>query len=121
MVCHCLDCQVLSGAPYRAIVPALTNSFSLDGAVQNYVKVADSGRRRAQAFCPRCATHLWSAEERYPQVLILRVGCLSQRAQLLPRLQIWRRSALAWTNELACIPSTQEQAGVLLPDVRECG
>lgn len=28
-VCHCTDCQVLSGAPFRAVVPAPIDSFVL--------------------------------------------------------------------------------------------
>ena len=52
MVCHCSDCQVLSGAPFRAVVAAPIDRFVLRGTPKGYVKVAQSGNRRAQMFCP---------------------------------------------------------------------
>jgi len=126
MVCHCTDCQTLSGAPLRAIVPACLEGFEVQGTVKSYVKVADSGRKRAQVFCPECGTQLWSSAERDIDTVILRAGCLVQRDMLRPRLQIWRKSAVGWVNDLASVPATIEQSGVLLPvgteaDVRAGG
>lgn len=44
VVCHCTDCQVLSGAPLRAIVSTPIEQFSLlRGEPKRYVKVAQSG------------------------------------------------------------------------------
>ena len=52
MVCHCTDCQVLSGAPFRAVVAAPYDTLVVSGQTRSYVKVAESGNRRAQVFCP---------------------------------------------------------------------
>jgi len=52
MACHCTDCQVLSGSPFRAVVVAPISTFSVTGTPKSYVKVAQSGNRRAQVFCP---------------------------------------------------------------------
>lgn len=46
-VCHCTDCQVLSGAPLRAVVTAPIESFLLQGTAKRYIKVARSGKRQA--------------------------------------------------------------------------
>jgi len=60
VVCHCTDCQVLSGAPLRAVVPTPIEKFSLlRGEPKSYVKVAQSGNRRSQVFCADCGTALW--------------------------------------------------------------
>lgn len=115
MVCHCGDCQTISGAPFRAIVPARAEGFEVQGPVKTYVKLAYSGRRRAQVFCPECGTQLWSAAERDGDVVILRVGCLDQRDALRPRLQIWRRSSASWVDDLKAIAAVDRQEGVLLP------
>jgi hypothetical protein len=43
-VCHCRDCQMLSGTAFRAGIPAPAESFRvLTGKPREYVKVADSG------------------------------------------------------------------------------
>ena len=66
------------------------------------MKVADSGNRRQQGFCPTCGTQIFSAaEHRVPEGMIsLRVGTIDQRAQLVPQSQIFMRSALPWVPTL---------------------
>jgi hypothetical protein len=113
MVCHCTDCQILSGAPFRAVVAAPYETFALRGVVKSYVKVAESGNRRAQVFCPECATPLYATAVENPTSVIIRLGCVEQKAQLKPAVQIWRHSALAWLSELSSIQSSPEQQGFL--------
>ncbi len=107
-VCHCTDCQMLSGTGYRVGVPVARDSFVLlAGQPKTYVKTADSGTKRIHSFCPDCGTPVYSrAIEDPPPFYTLRVGCLSQRAELPPRRQIWCGSALPWSSSLAGVPST---------------
>ena len=113
MVCHCTDCQMLSGAPFRAVVAAPIGKFSLRGTPKSYVKVAQSGNRRAQVFCPDCGTPLYATAPENSTSVIIRLGCVEQRAQLKPAVQIWQHSALPWLADLADVPSTPEQQGFL--------
>ena len=93
VVCHCTNCQALTGSAFRVIVPATTESFHVrGGSPQIYVKVADSGAKRVQAFCPICGTPLYSSAPGNPTHLFVRVGTIRQRASLRPTVQIWRRS-----------------------------
>jgi len=109
VVCHCSDCQVLSGAPFRAIVAADIASFALQGMTKRYVKQAQSGNRRAQVFCPECGTPLYGAAAENPTQVVIRVGCVEQRAQLRPSRQIWQHSAQPWIAELAGVPGEVQQ------------
>lgn len=113
MVCHCEDCQVLSGAPFRAVVAAPIETFVLHGEPKHYVKVAASGNRRAQVFCPECATPLFATAPENPTSVIIRLGCVRQRAQLMPAAQIWQRSSLPWLPALSGIPGSPEQQAFL--------
>ena len=103
-VCHCTDCQVLSGAPFRAVVAAPIESFVLRGDPRTYVKVAQSGNRRAQVFCPECATPLYATAPENATSVVIRLGCVEQRAQLKPAVQVWRHSAMPWLADLPSIP-----------------
>ena len=105
-LCHCADCQVLSGSAFRGAVGALRRTIKVSGEPRVYLKTAESGTRRAQAFCGECGTALWADDEegRAPYVS-LRLGFLDQRARLAPQAQIWRRSALPWTDRIGSIPS----------------
>ena len=69
-ICHCTDCQILSGSAFRGAVRALRNTIVVTGNPKTYVKIADSGRRRLQVFCPDCGTPLYAddAEKLLPSV-----------------------------------------------------
>lgn len=116
LVCHCADCQQFSGAPYRAVLPTPVGQVQLKGQPRYYVKVAASGNRRAQAFCPECGTQLYATEADQPQVLNLRLGCVNERAQLPPTRQIWGQSAMPWLHTLTGLAlHGQGLASPLLP------
>ncbi len=104
-VCHCTDCQVLSSAPYRAVLPVPVASFVMKGEPKRYIKVAESGNKRVQAFCPECGTPLFASAVDNVEVVNIRLGCVKQRAELVPKLQIWTRSAMPWIGDLASVPS----------------
>jgi hypothetical protein len=101
-ICHCTDCQQLTGSAYRVSVPAIEGSLQI-ASVQPaiYIKVGASGSRRAQAFCPNCGSPLYTYGADSPGAFVLRVGCIAERSQLVPTKQKWCRSALSWTQDLS--------------------
>lgn len=109
--CHCADCQQLSGAPYRVSVPAPRESFRLlKGAPKTYVKTAESGNKRVQAFCAECGAPIYSSStDPEPPAYSLRVGTLDERADLPPQRQIWCTSAMAWAEDLRAVPQVERQ------------
>jgi hypothetical protein len=111
-ICHCTDCQALSGSPYVAYIQVPAAGFKLlRGQPKVYVKVAESGNRRAQAFCPDCGSRLWAAAEKDTPVYNLRLGGVRQRAQLAPQTQVWCGSALPWSMDLGAVRKHAKQAG----------
>jgi len=109
-LCHCTDCQMLSGSAYRVSVPVARDAFTLlTGDPKVYIKTADSGTRRAHAFCPNCGSPIHSSAIADPPTYSLRVGCLRQRADLPAKRQIWCRSALAWASNVGTIPQLVRQ------------
>ena len=109
-ICHCTDCQTLSGSPFRTSVPAQTFRLTA-GEPTVYVKTAESGAKRAQAFCPRCGSPIYATSPgEGPKVYNLRVGTVRQRDQFVPRRQIWRRSQQQWLGEISAIPGVEKQS-----------
>lgn len=102
-ICHCTDCQTLSGSAFRTVVPA--RSFRLlSGQPKTYVKTAESGNRRIQAFCPECGTPIYStAAGGGPAFFGIRVGTVRQRDSLIPQTQYWWRSAQSWVTQLGSL------------------
>jgi hypothetical protein len=103
-ICHCTDCQALTGTAYRVSVPADEGSFRLlAGEPAVYVKIGESGAKRAQGFCSTCGSPLYATAADQAKTYSLRVGGIAERDALLPRRQKWCRSALRWTDDLASI------------------
>ena len=101
IICHCTDCQALSGASYRVVVRVPKDKIEWHGGkAKTYVKTAESGTKRVQAFCPECGTPIYSAALTDTPAYYLRVGSIRQRAELPPKAQGWCRSALGWVMDL---------------------
>ena len=109
-ICHCTDCQALTGSAYRVSVPTACEAFRLRcGTPRIYIKTGDSGARRAQAFCPDCGSPLYTYATDNPTTYGLRVGCIEQRRELPPKKRIWCRSALDWSLDLRDLPTRDRE------------
>ncbi len=111
VVCHCTDCQTGTASAFRVSIPVSGEAFKMSGQPAVYVRTtADSGNPRAQAFCPTCGSPLYATTpgEGQQAMYMLRVGILRQRDQLVPKRQIWFRSARAWTTKLDAIPKVEK-------------
>jgi hypothetical protein len=111
MICHCSDCQTLSGSAFRTVVLTHEDTFKLlSGELKIYVKTGESGTKRPQSFCPECGTPIFSSiMGEGPKVRAIRVGTARQRDQLVPKLQLWCRSSQGWLHDLGQIPKIEKQ------------
>ena len=110
-VCHCTDCQTLSGSAFRWVAPTREGTFKLlSGELKIYVKEAESGAKRPQSFCPECGTPIYATSaEADPKSHGLRVGSISQRDKLVPKGQVWARSEQQWVADLKTIPRVEKR------------
>ena len=112
VICHCTDCQTLSGSAYRTVVFAPEASFTLlSGAPKTYVKIAESGNERAQTFGPECGSPIYATSVgEGPKTIGIRVGTARQRAALRPSKQYWCRSAQDWVDDLRPMQQIETQS-----------
>jgi hypothetical protein len=108
-LCHCTDCQTLTGSAFSAFIPVPTAQFRLRGTPKLYVKTGESGNRRAQAFCSECGTRVYASAEVDPQVFNVRIGTSRQSAALPPQTQLWCRSAVPWVMDLGAVKQVAKQ------------
>jgi hypothetical protein len=101
-ICHCTDCQTLSGSAFRIVVPVTEQAFRLlTGTPKIYTKLAESGAERWQVFCPDCGTQIYAtAAKTEPKLYGIRVGTIRQRHQLAPKRQYWCRPAMSWVQNI---------------------
>lgn len=111
-ICHCTDCQSLTGTAFRVSVGADAKDFRiLRGTPSQYIKVGESGARRLQGFCGECGTPLFATSADQPRRYGIRVGALRQRSDLVPTKQIWRQSAPRWVPHMEWLETWQFEDG----------
>jgi len=110
-ICHCTDCQTLSGTAFRTVVPVPESDFELlAGKLKVYIKAAESGNKREQTFCPECGSPIYATSVGgESRMLGVRVGSMVQRDQLPPTALYWARSAHPWIFSLEELPRTDMQ------------
>jgi len=102
-VCHCRDCQILSGSAFRTSCAVAPGKFKVTkGEPSHFDKKADSGKVRRMLFCGNCGTHLCSlpTQEEENSFISVRVASADQFAQLTPMAEIYCDSKVAWMPDL---------------------
>jgi hypothetical protein len=110
-ICHCTDCQKLSGSAFRTVVPVAGENFRMTGGEPAiYVKTGDSGNKRQQAFCGKCGSPIFSAPPGDgPKTYFIRVGTIDQRAAFVPKAQVWARSKQGWVPDVASVRASNDR------------
>jgi hypothetical protein len=106
-ICHCTDCQSLTGSPFRVTVICPGEQVRIQsGSPKIYAKTGDNGRRRLQHFCADCGSPLFtSGEGAQTDNWGIRWGSIRQRDLLKPVRQIWCRSAVLWIQDVQGLPA----------------
>ncbi|MBS1270380.1 MAG: hypothetical protein MAG794_01335 [Gammaproteobacteria bacterium] len=78
-ICHCTDCQTLSGSAFRTIALTREGTFKLlSGELKTYIKTGESGNQRPQSFCPECGSPIYSTSVGDgPKIHCIRAGKIS--------------------------------------------
>jgi hypothetical protein len=111
-ICHCTDCQTISGSAFRTAVRSRPGTFELrSGTPTLYVKTtAESGTKREHAFCPRCGTAIYATNlGGEAKTHSLRLGTLRAPHGITPKRQIWMRSRVGWLDRLAAVAGVEKQ------------
>jgi len=106
-ICHCTDCQSLTGSPFRVTVICPGEQVRIQsGSPKIYAKTGDNGRKRLQHFCADCGSPLFtSGEGAQTDNWGIRWGSIRQRDLLKPVRQIWCRSAVLWIKDVQGLPA----------------
>ena len=107
-ICHCADCQALTGTAYRVNVRVRKQDLQLKGgAPKVYVKTAESGNKRAHAFCPECGTRMPHKIKTTDNMLIP-AGVLDNDPVARPTNSIFWKSKAVWYHSPQELPQLDE-------------
>ena len=95
-MCWCRLCQYIAAGNATVNVVFRSEALSVEGSLTDYRSVADSGSVMHRRFCPACGTHLFSAAESRPHLVIVRNGALDDTELMRPSATIWADAAPDW-------------------------
>ena len=96
--CHCRDCQQATGSAYAAILAMPAAAVRMTGEPRYHRRIGDEGHGVERGFCPTCGTPLCGRLERFPDLFMIRAGCLEEPAKFSPALDVYAASAQPWDH-----------------------
>ena len=103
-VCHCHDCQSVSGSAYTLTALVATAALALTGPLETVARVTTRGRQVRNTVCEKCRAGLTSSDAARPDFTGLRAGTLDDASWAVPIAQTFVRSAIPW----AIIPGVEQ-------------
>ena len=96
LMCHCTDCQTISGAAaYAAYVVPINTLKVVQGETAHFSVHADSGRINSRHFCPKCGSRVWAILEEMGMASVNGLA-LDDRAHFKPAANHMPGSAPNW-------------------------
>jgi hypothetical protein len=99
-VCHCTDCQSLSGAAFAIGIVVPAPAFTLAGSPRLVRRVLGSGTISYRAICPDCGVWVCGGSKLdalAPDVKrVVRGGTFDDTSWIRPGAHFWTRSAQPW-------------------------
>ena len=107
--CHCTWCQRESGAAFALNSMIETEFLAVTGPIEEIQTPTASGQGQIVARCPACKVALYSHYAGAGRkVAFIRVGTLTNPADLPPQMHIFTSTKLPWLTLDASIPAVPE-------------
>jgi hypothetical protein len=97
-VCHCKNCQKVSGSAFASVVGLPKPALSMTGSLKTYDDRGDSGKAMWRRFCPECGSSVLDEAEAMPGVVMILIGTLDDASWVKPAMEIYCDSAQPWVS-----------------------
>jgi len=97
-VCHCRNCQKVSGSAFALVVGVPQPALSVQGDLTTFADKGDSGNTLFRRFCPVCGSTVMEQAEVMPGLVMVAVGTLDDPSWVKPTMEIYCDSAQPWVQ-----------------------
>jgi hypothetical protein len=94
--CHCRECQKRTGSAFGVSMVLKKEEFRIQGDLHTFDRLADSGFKITQFFCPNCGNTIYGEVEQRPNAFVLFPGTLDDTSWFGLDRMIWTSSAQGW-------------------------
>ena len=101
-VCHCRECQKQSASAFGiSVVVRSVDVKLLNGTLQRWSRLTDTGRTLACFFCSTCGTRVWHGDKDQAEAISIKGGSFDVPVDLTDAVHIW---------------TARKVPGVMIPD-----
>jgi hypothetical protein len=109
LICHCTDCQRISGSAFGISVVCIADAFTLSGTPKRVGRTLGSGAIGYRSICPECGVWI-CGDPKLDQSTninrrIVRGGTFDDTKWIKVDAHIWTRSAQPWVTIPARVPN----------------
>jgi hypothetical protein len=95
-ICHCLECQRRTGAPFGLNATFAAEQVEISGERTAYTRRSDEGFWVRTSFCPVCGSTVFYEIERRPGMVTIPVGAFADPAFPEPTVAIYDDRRHPW-------------------------
>ncbi len=96
ILCHCADCQRLSGAGGLPQVAFTLAEVEITGPVRRHQTTSDAGFRTEGQFCETCGSLVARSTERAPDMIFLTAGTFDNPDRVPELKPVYEASRPSW-------------------------
>jgi hypothetical protein len=93
-VCHCQDCQRLTGSAFFVRALYSRNVVNFTGELAEFLSSTDLIRR----FCPRCGSQIFAERKSRPDAIAISLGSFDKLDGICPSEHIWGSDKQEWLS-----------------------
>ena len=95
-ICHCLECQKRTGAPFGAQARFDRTQVTTEGAATEFARTGEQGNRITLRFCPTCGSTVYWTMSSQPDLIAVAVGNFADRDFPPPHVSVYERRRHPW-------------------------
>ena len=93
LVCHCRDCQRITGCGHAALFGATRRTTAITGKPSLSEYRADSGTTMTTVVCAKCSKPIFKLSSRHETVYYVHAATLDHSELFIPTRAVWACSA----------------------------
>ncbi len=98
LICHCRQCQKITGTGHAAQFSAPTGSTSLQGSLSYFDMTSDSGNIVKSGFCAKCGSPILKIPSLMKDTYFVHAGSLDDPSAFKPSFVVFDHARPAWDH-----------------------
>jgi hypothetical protein len=98
LICHCRQCQHLTGTGHAAQFAVSFASTVIEGTLSFYDLTADSGNAVRNGFCRDCGTPILKISAAMPDAFVIHAGSMDDPGKFKPDFVVFDHAKQPWDH-----------------------